>query len=108
MVAHSIFLLLTEAAPVKLEAGIFTASGSNEAVAIASRPDLAEEIARATGGQVLTADSAASVLGDIARKSVSTTWKGREPAWNSPWLLLVLLALVMAEWVIRRQPAGQS
>lgn len=98
-----------EGAPVKLEAGIFVAAGSNEAVAIASRPDLAEEIARETGGKVLTAENAASALGEIARKSVSTTWKGREPVWNSAWLLLVLLALVMAEWVIRRrQPAQES
>ncbi len=92
-----------EGAPTKLEAGIFVADGSNEAVAIASRPDLAGEIARATGGQVLTAENAASALREIARKSVSTTWKGREPVWNSAWLLLLILALVMAEWVIRRR-----
>lgn len=92
-----------EGSQVKLEAGVSVAPAANESVAIASRPDLATQIARDTGGDLLTAANAASVLGKIARKSVSTTWKRRQPVWNSAWLLLPLLALVMAEWIIRRR-----
>jgi uncharacterized membrane protein len=88
---------------VKLEAGLYATPDANEAVAIAARPDLAAEIARDTGGQVLTADNTAKTFGDLSKKSVSTTWMRREPVWDSVWLLIPLLALVMAEWVIRRR-----
>jgi hypothetical protein len=96
-----------EGNPIKLKAGISVNPAINESVAIAIRPDLAAEIARVTGGQILTDENSASVLEKISNKSVTTTWKRRDPVWNSSWLLLALLGLVMAEWVIRRrEPVG--
>jgi len=95
-----------EGSQIKLEAGVSVAPAPNESVAIASRPDLAAQIARDTGGELLTATNAATILGKIARKSVATTWKRRQPVWNSPWLLLPILALVMSEWLIRRRQSA--
>jgi hypothetical protein len=65
-------------------------------------PGRLEEVARGSGGQVLHSaeDLARLVVGHPSTPGEVVVHKA--PAWDRPWLWLVLLTLLAAEWVLRR------
>ncbi|MDB6076457.1 MAG: hypothetical protein JWO82_204 [Akkermansiaceae bacterium] len=92
-----------EGVSVSTKAGLEVRSGSDEAVAVAVRPELMAQVARITGGKVLTDDNAGDVLKEIAARSMPTVWKGSASVWDRWWILIPLLAITGAEWLLRRR-----
>jgi hypothetical protein len=67
-------------------------------------PDRAalEDLARRTGGRVLTWDGLGAFAREASRMNVPLAETASEPAWHRPWWLLLAVALFSAEWGIRR------
>lgn len=69
------------------------------------RPEVLEQIANDSGGQVL---NNSSELAALLLKLPSTSGEAmisRQPLWDSPLLWLVILALLTVEWILRRMSA---
>jgi len=62
-----------------------------------------QSVAAATGGVYYDVESAAELAGKIEGKERRTVQVQRTEYWNSPWLFLVFLGAVSAEWVLRRR-----
>ena len=67
----------------------------------ADRP-LLESLARETGGRVVSPADAASLVRTLPNRSIRTENPIRDPLWNSPAALAMLMVLLSAEWIIRR------
>lgn len=92
-----------EGAPAVTRTGLQIRAESDEAVAVAARSALMEDLARETGGTMLDRTNAAAVLKGIAARSVPVTVKRAIPVWDRWWILAPLLLAVVAEWLLRRR-----
>jgi hypothetical protein len=61
------------------------------------------EIARLSGGEVVTAERLPSVLAALQGDDPRTQEVRSRPIWNHPAVLTLLLALLTAEWYLRRR-----
>lgn len=64
---------------------------------------LLENLARTTGGKLIDPAGLARLARDLPQRQapVMETWVA--PAWHNPWLFLLALGLLIAEWGIRRR-----
>jgi uncharacterized membrane protein len=69
----------------------------------AQRPALLERVARETGGRYYTPETAHALAEDIVYTNAGTTITQQLDLWDSPALFVVLLGLIAAEWLLRRQ-----
>ena len=67
------------------------------------RSGLLEQLARETGGRTYTPARAADVARDLVYSGSGTTAVQRLDLWDAPLVLIVLLALLGGEWVLRRR-----
>ena len=67
----------------------------------ADRP-LLEALARETGGKVVGPEDAAALVRSLPNRSVRIENPVRDPVRSSPAALILVLALLCAEWVLRR------
>lgn len=67
----------------------------------ADRP-LLESLARETGGRVVQPADAAALVRSLPNRSIRTENPIRDPIWNSPLALAILMSLLASEWIIRR------
>lgn len=67
----------------------------------ADRP-LLESLARETGGKVVDPSEAMTLVRSLPNRSIRTENPLRDPIWNSPLALSLLIALLASEWIIRR------
>jgi hypothetical protein len=67
----------------------------------ADRP-LLEALARETGGRVVGPADAAALVRSLPNRSIRTENPLRDPIWNSPLALAILMSLLASEWIIRR------
>ena len=67
----------------------------------ADRP-LLESLARETGGRVVDPADAMALVRSLPNRSIRTENPIRDPIWNSPLALAILLTLLASEWIIRR------
>jgi hypothetical protein len=68
----------------------------------AARPELMAQIAAAAGGRALRLDQAGDLAGMLARAQGETRdVRRRQPLWNAPLLLLLLIAALGTEWWLR-------
>ena len=67
----------------------------------ADRP-LLESLARETGGRVVAPADAAELVRTLPNRSIRTENPIRDPLWNSPMALMLLISLLAAEWIVRR------
>ena len=67
----------------------------------ADRP-LLESLARETGGRVVRPAEAAALVRSLPNRSIRTENPLRDPIWNSPLALAILMSLLASEWIIRR------
>jgi hypothetical protein len=63
---------------------------------------LLESLARETGGRVVGPSEAASLVRSLPNRSIRTEDPIQDRLWNSPAALILLLALLCSEWVLRR------
>jgi hypothetical protein len=61
-----------------------------------------EQLARQTGGRVLTPDDLDSFSKELPtqRAPITETWT--RPLWHTPWMFLFALACFVGEWGLRR------
>jgi hypothetical protein len=67
----------------------------------ADRP-LLEALARETGGRVVGPADVAALVRSLPNRSIRTENPLRDPIWNSPLALAILMSLLASEWIIRR------
>ena len=98
-------ILAVEGAAEGVEAGFTVgASASDEQVELAADPVLAAQVARASGGLSVEPAQIDRVLKALGvGQSVEPPKRAQWDLWDSWPLLLVLLAMVTAEWLIRKR-----
>ena len=63
---------------------------------------LLERIAEETGGEVIELDRLESFAAGLSSKKAPVTEHWSQPLWHKPWVLLVAIACLCAEWALRR------
>lgn len=69
---------------------------------IAVHRELMEQLAQATGGEVLTVDDLPSFVESLPERDVPVKEASTTPLWHSPWMLAAILLLLGGEWGLRR------
>ena len=64
---------------------------------------LMEQLARKTGGEVITADRLENFARDLPKRRAPITETITEPLWHTPWMFLFALACFLGEWGLRRR-----
>lgn len=83
-------------------AGWTTDLAAAEFSSLAPNRALMENLARQTGGEVLTADRLEAFARDLPAKRAPVTENWTEPLWHTPAMLLFALGCFVGEWGIRR------
>ncbi|MEO5716077.1 MAG: glutamine amidotransferase, partial [Luteolibacter sp.] len=91
-----------EGKPVVTRSGIHVDQTGDETIAVATRSDLMEELARETGGSIVNQDNIRQTLEALASRSSAVVWKRALPIWDKWWVMLPILLLAVAEWCLRR------
>jgi hypothetical protein len=74
-----------------------------EATEASAQPQLLASLAGTSGGSVIhTAEEAVAWLHESHQQANSPAATGRKPAWDRLWALATVLALLSAEWLLRR------
>ena len=63
---------------------------------------LMEQLARQTGGAVLSPDDLAAFARDLPTKRAPVTEAWTRPLWHTPWMFAFALACFTGEWGLRR------
>lgn len=84
------------------EAGWVINPGLEEFQRLTGNADLLKELSARTGGEVIKLDEIDELVEKLEKKSVPVMEKKRRPLWHSPWVLVLALACLMAEWGIKR------
>ena len=61
-----------------------------------------EQLARATGGRVLTPDELDGFARELPKQRAPVTESWTRPLWHTPWMFLFALACLVGEWGLRR------
>ena len=61
-----------------------------------------DRIARATGGQVVTASDLEDFVTTLPNRRAEFTEPYVRPVWHEPWVFLLAIACLTAEWGLRR------
>jgi hypothetical protein len=89
--------------------GVSVSEDTNEAVAVAANPKLMQDLANGIVGQMIDASQIGEVLERIHARSMPLTVREWSPLWNRWWILLLLIALIAFEWLLRRSiPSPQQ
>lgn len=67
-----------------------------------ARNDLLRAIARASGGKFCETNEIDAVLSALTMKSEATERVVYSSLWNNPWALVIMVALLTLEWMLRR------
>ena len=75
-----------------------------EMAELRARPDLMANIARASGGQVISSDAkdATKLAYSFDNLPPATVEYRRTPLWDKGWWLVAILGLLTIEWIVRR------
>jgi hypothetical protein len=76
---------------------------TSERIELAADRDALDRLASATGGKVFTLENAAEIPTLLKSKVRTTTRTEETPLWDHPAGLFVFLAIVGAEWVLRKR-----
>jgi uncharacterized membrane protein len=60
-------------------------------------------LAERHGGRLITPDEVGAVVRDVSARASAATALREQDVWHSPWVLLLLLGLLGAEWTLRRR-----
>lgn len=91
-----------EGKTAKTRAGLHVDIEGDEAIAVATRPALMEELARETGGQLVTDENIKQILDTLAEQSSTVILNRVIPIWDKWWVMLPILLLSVLEWFLRR------
>ncbi|MGA8872759.1 MAG: hypothetical protein WA434_15405 [Candidatus Acidiferrales bacterium] len=65
--------------------------------------DILEKLASETGGHYWTPQDVSKLPGEIAYSEAGITVRETKPLWDMPAIFLLILALLFAEWLLRRR-----
>lgn len=85
------------------EEAFVVAPTSAELLQAAARPDLLAQVAKATGGKVISPSDRLTSLPWRDPEQVEVGQRTTKPLWDSLWVLAALAALVAVEWTLRRR-----
>ncbi|HET6424463.1 MAG TPA: hypothetical protein VFG20_12315, partial [Planctomycetaceae bacterium] len=85
-----------------LETSFFVQGAARERIGRAARPDVLEEIARVTRGEVIEVDRLEKVLQTLAALPEPTPAVRRLQLWAHPAAAALLITLLGAFWVLRK------
>lgn len=94
-----------DGAPVaRAETAFMVTAVDVEYATLVSKPSVLAALALATSGRYAAADDASYVFSDIMSNATSTRYTAlkRRELWSTPWYLAAVLALLAAEWAIRK------
>ena len=77
-------------------------ANASEFNALTVNRDLLRRIARETGGEVVNANSLAAFVAEMPNRKVPVTETWVYPIWHRPWLMILAMVLLCAEWGLRR------
>ncbi len=78
---------------------------ADETASLVNNRPLMERIAKWSGGRILSLDELPSLAKLLPKLTAPVTESHSEPLWHSPWLLVLLVALLGTEWWLRRRVA---
>jgi uncharacterized membrane protein len=84
------------------ETGWVADPAANELASLAGNARLLEELAEATGGQVVAASALDRFVRQLPQHVTCITERHTWPLWQQPWVLALALALLVGEWGLRR------
>jgi len=65
--------------------------------------ELLQDLAKQTKGKYYTPETAAQLLDDIVAKEKKVTRTEKKEVWNEWWVLVVFIALMTSEWIVRKK-----
>jgi hypothetical protein len=76
-----------------------------ERLEVDARPDVMRQIARLSGGQVVSAEDLPNLVRSFEEriKSQQKHEEIRTTMWDRPWVLFVILCGWIGSWIVRRQ-----
>jgi hypothetical protein len=98
---------VTAAAPDGSDAGTLATGWTSDPAAeefhdLRSNRALLERLASATGGQVVKSSDVQSLVESLPTRKAAITEPYVRPVWHQPWVFLLAIACVTAEWGLRR------
>ena len=63
---------------------------------------LLRRLARESGGKYVRASDAAGVVSDLRASAPQSAEPERRDLWHEPWAFALVIALLSAEWILRR------
>ncbi|WP_168564935.1 glutamine amidotransferase [Crateriforma spongiae] len=86
----------------RAETGWVSRSDASEFERLAWDRDGLAEIARQTGGEVISAGDLSSFSKSLPNRKVPVTEIWQYPLWHQPWVLCIAMACLCGEWTLRR------
>jgi hypothetical protein len=98
---------VTAAAPDGSDAGEASAGWASDPAAdefrdLRTNRALLARVARATGGEVVTADRLDDLVDGLPSRHAQVTEPYVKPVWHTPWVFLFAITCLAAEWGLRR------
>jgi len=85
------------------ETGWSTNMDGAEFRALVPNRALMEEIARRTGGEVVSPERLEALVSKLPERKAPVNETVTEPLWHTPWVFLIALAFFLGEWGLRRR-----
>jgi hypothetical protein len=86
----------------RVEAGWTSEPAAEEFRDLKPNRALLERVARQTGGEVVEADDLEKFVSELPTKQAQVTDPHIVPAWHTPWVFLLAIICLTAEWGLRR------
>lgn len=86
----------------KAQAGWVSDPAADEFRTLAPNRELLAELARRTGGEIISWSNLDALAKTLAQSPAPVTEEWREPLWQQGWVFLAVLACFLAEWGWRR------
>lgn len=77
-------------------------ASANELRQVSTNEAFLDQIAKQTGGEVITMDRLASFVNDLPNRKVPVMQSVVEPLWHTPWWMLAAIICLCGEWGLRR------
>jgi hypothetical protein len=85
------------------EAGLIVDPDAAEFSSIKPNRALLEQIAKQTGGRVLAKADLAGLADELLNREAPVMESKTSPLWHNGWLLSLIIALLVGEWLLRRK-----
>lgn len=85
------------------ETGFSAQPAAREFEAIGVNSQTLEEIAKASGGEVISSSELSEFVTDLPNRKTTISERWTSPYWHQPWIFVLATLLLCAEWGLRRR-----